>query len=72
MFGNDSTPNNYVSFNDGVKPNVKDYQGTSGSAYSFRANKYKRSSKQSNRSYGGGDNSGFFESGEFSMAVGGD
>ena len=76
MFGNDSTPNNYISFNEGVKPSVKDYQGASGSVYSFRANKYKKSSsKMSERSYadlGGQENSGFFESGGFSMAVGDD
>ena len=74
MFGNDQTPNNYISFNDGVKPNVKDYQGTSSSAYSFRASKYKKSAqKNSNRSYAdlgdGQESLGFFESGGFSMAA---
>ena len=69
-------PSNYITLNDGGKSNVKDYQATRVSAYSFRSNKYKRtSSKMSNRSYAdlnGHENSAFFESGGFSMAAGDD
>ena len=67
---------NYISLNNDSKPNVKDYQATAGSAYSFRSNKYRRtSSKVSNRSYAdvnGNENSAFFESGGFSLAAGDD